>query len=355
MKKLIVIAIVLAVGVIAYSARGPLALRIMERGVTSAMGSDPTADFEDGLHVILCGAGSPLPDPKRSGSCVAVLAGEQLFVVDAGTGGVRNLTRMRFPVGRVEGVFLTHFHSDHIDGLGELATLRWVGDGNTSPLMVRGPAGVEEIVDGFNTAYERDGTYRQAHHGDTVAPLSGHGMRAKGFSLPADNELTRVYEGDGLTVDMLVVDHAPVSPAVGYLFSYGGRTLMISGDTAKSANLQHFAQGVDLLVHEALSRELVGTMNRAATAAGNQRLAKITFDIMDYHASPVEAAETARDADVGHLLYYHIVPPLILPGLEQVWLEGVDDVFADYTLGEDGTIISLPANSDEIVLRQKSL
>jgi ribonuclease Z len=63
----------------------------------------------------------------------------------------------------------------------------------------------------------------------------------------------------------------------------------------------------------------------------------------------VEAAETARDADMGHLLYYHIVPPLIFPGAEAVWLEGVDEVFSDYTMGLDGTTFTLPPNSDEII------
>jgi ribonuclease Z len=125
--------------------------------------------------------------------------------------------------------------------------------------------------------------------------------------------------------------------------------VLISGDTAKSANIEKFAQGVDLLVHEALSPQLVNMMNATAKKVGNSILEKITHDILDYHASPVEAAETARDADVGHLLYYHIVPPLIFPGAEAVWLEGVDEVFSDYTMGLDGTTFTLPPNSDEII------
>ncbi len=75
--------------------------------------------------------------------------------------------------------------------------------------------------------------------------------------------------------------------------------------------------------------------------------AKITADILDYHASPVEAAETARDARVGHLLYYHIVPGLILPGMEAAWLDGVDDIVDNYTLGQDGTAFSMPAGSSD--------
>jgi len=142
---------------------------------------------------------------------------------------------------------------------------------------------------------------------------------------------------------------------VGYLFTYKGRSALISGDTDKSATIEKFAQGIDLLVHEALSPQLVGLMNETATRAGNKNLAKITADILDYHASPVEAAETARDASVGHLLYYHIVPPLVLPGAEAAWLEGVDEVFADYTLGQDGTAFSMPAGSDEVIRTSNGL
>ena len=53
-------------------------------------------------------------------------------------------------------------------------------------------------------------------------------------------------------------------------------------------------EGVDLLVHEALAPQLVAQLTAAAQAAGNERLAKITRDILTYHATPVEAAEIAR-------------------------------------------------------------
>jgi ribonuclease Z len=350
MKKSVVVAVVVVVAAIVYTQRATIAMRIAERGAERAMSADTIAAMADGLHVALCGAGGPLPDPKRSGACVAVVAGQQLFVVDAGTNGLRNLLRMRYPVGRIEAVLLTHFHSDHIDGLGEMATIRWVNGNNKQPLPVIGPQGVQEVVNGFNIAYEQDSVYREAHHGDAVAPLSGRGMVARPFPVPPPRQLEKVYDKGDVKIQAFLVDHDPVKPAVGYLFTYKDRTVLISGDTAKSDNVQHFAQGVDLLVHEALAPNLVGMMNSVATKIGADGLAKITFDILDYHASPVEAAEIARDAGVGHLLYYHIVPPLLVPGMEAAWLAGVDDVYSDYTVGVDGTAFSLPAGSTEIVV-----
>jgi ribonuclease Z len=350
MKKIvIVISIALVAAIVIYSQRENIVSRIMEKGLEARMGENIVDELRDGLHVGLCGAGGPMPAPTASGPCVVVVAGKQLFMVDAGTDGIRNLARMGFQPGTLQAVLLTHFHSDHLDGLGEIGTIRWAAGDNTSPLPVYGPAGVDKVVKGFNLAYSQDFTYRHEHHGDTVAPLSGAGLKAMPFDKPAMGELTTVIADGDLRVEALAVDHSPVDPAVGYRFSYRGRSVLITGDTVKLANIETFAEGVDILVHEALSPRLVNMMHEAARKNGNQIMAKITHDILDYHASPVEAAETARDAGVGHLLYYHIVPPLIIPGQDLLYLDGAQDIFPDYTLGEDGVLFSLPAGSSEIL------
>ena len=348
MRKFVIVGFVIGVALLALSQRITITERLLERGMAARMSANKVAGLEDGLHITLCGAGGPMPAPAASGPCVAVVAGQDLYVVDAGTDGLRNLARMGYPTGDIKAVLLTHFHSDHIDGLGEMGTIRWVGAANTTPLPVYGPPGVAKVVNGLNMAYAQDFVYRHEHHGDSVAPLSGAGLEARYFPAPQEGVLTPVLESNGLTVEALRVDHAPVAPAVAYKFSYKGRTALISGDTDESANLERFAQGVDLLVHEALAPNLLIMMNKAAVAAGNAPLAKITLDVLTYHASPVEVAETARDAQVGHLLYYHIVPPMVAPGQEALWLNGAEDIFPDYTVGTDGVSFSLPANSDVI-------
>lgn len=339
----------LVVATVAYILRRPIALRLMERVVAQTLEGGLLTKLPDGLHVALCGAGSPLPDPQRSGPCVAVVAGERLFVVDSGAGSSRVLARMRLPQGRISAIFLTHFHSDHIDGLGEMMLQRWVGGSADTPVPVYGPNGVEQVVDGFNQAYAQDAVYRVAHHGAAVVPPSGAGGTGQPFGLPLEGEAPVILERDGVKVSSFRVAHAPVEPAVGYRFDYKGRSVVISGDTAKSANLQRFAQGVDLLVHDAIAPQLVAVMNRAAHRVGATNIEKITADIPSYHTSPVEAAEIARDAHVGMLLYYHIVPPLPLRPLREMFLDGVADVYAGpVTIGSDGTLVSLPAGSDEI-------
>ncbi len=343
--------LLVVLAVMGYALRKTITLRLVERLVERNMASSLLDELPDGLHVALCGAGSPLPDPKRSGPCTAVIAGERIYIVDVGAGSSRVLSRMRLPQGKIAGVLLTHFHSDHIDGLGELLMQRWANAGSASPTPVHGPTGVGDVVEGFNLSYRDDQRYRVAHHGADTMPPGGAGAVARPFEVPAPGEGRIVLERDGLTITAFVVDHSPMRPAVGYRFDFRGRSVLLSGDTKKNTNLQRFAAGVDLLVHEALSPQLVGLLNQGAERAGRPRLVKITDDILDYHTTPVEAAEVARDARVGYLLYSHIVPPLPLASMEEIFLDGVAETWSgSVSVGRDGTLARLPADSEAIEL-----
>lgn len=357
MKKILSLTI-LAVAVIASLVlifQDRLVSRMMETVIQRNFESTILDRLPDGLHVLLCGAGSPLPDPKRSGPCTAVIAGEQVYIIDSGSGASTNLTLFQVPQGKINSILLTHFHSDHIDGLGEVLMQRWVNAANASPTPVYGPKGVEEIVAGFNHAYRQDQTYRVAHHGEKTIIPSGAGGKAFPFDMPKGGELKTIIENGDLKISTFLVDHEPVSPSVGYRFDYQGRSVVISGDTKKSSNLQNLSENVDLLVHEALNREMVGILTTAAHNANRPRMVKITEDILDYHTSPVEAAEIARDANVGHLLLSHIVPPLPVKPMEALFLKGVSDVYSSgVTVGKDGTLVSLPTGSKEIVVLESS-
>ena len=145
------------------------------------------------------------------------------------------------------------------------------------------------------------------------------------------------------------VEHAPVDPAVGYRFDFAGRSVVVSGDTAKSANLARFAKDADLLVHEGLAPHLVALMTEAAARAGRANVEKITKDILSYHTAPVEAAEIARDAGVRMLVFTHVIPPLPNAALEEVFLKGVADVWqGPVVAGRDGMTFTLPAGGTAI-------
>lgn len=327
-------------------ARGFLATRAMERIFAQAMGSDPLAELPDGLHVGLCGTGSPMPDPTRAGPCVAVVAGQRLFVVDSGSGSTRQLSLMNLPPPRVEAVFITHFHSDHIADLGELMLQRWAGGAAAAPVPVYGPEGVATVVKGFEAAYGPDRGYRIAHHGAEVVPPSGFGGEPRAFALDPTAG-TLVYEAPDLKVWAFPVVHHPVEPAVGYRFEYKGRSVVISGDTARSERLTRAAKGADVLLHEALAPNLVAIQRDAARAAGRSNYAAIMEDILSYHATPEQAAAEAQSAGVGRLVFYHVIPPQPVRALEGPFLGRSREIFdGPVQVARDGDFISLPAGGE---------
>lgn len=325
----------------------PIAKALMERMAQQNAGFDRAAALPDGLHVFICGAGSPMPDPQRSGPCTGIVAGDQIFVVDAGSGNVGNLGRMGFPIGRTQAVLLTHLHSDHMDGLGEMLLQTWINGSRTTPTPVIGPEGTEAVVDGFRAAYQIDSTYRTAHHGDKVANPGGFGGTAQEISVGGISE-TILEDGD-LRITAVLVRHSPVEPAFGYRFDYKDRSVMISGDTIYHPGLVAVAKGADLLLHDALNPEMVEVLRSALQDRGSDHLAKIMFDIQDYHASPVDAARAANDAGVGALILHHIVPPLPSTFMHPLFLDGTEDEYAGpISIAQDGQIISLPSGGNDI-------
>jgi ribonuclease Z len=337
----------------AYLMRGELSLALARRIAPLRLGADLLNELPDGLHLGLCGAGSPFPDEHRAGPCTAIVAGKRLFIIDVGSASPRNIGKLGFVHGRVEAVFLTHFHSDHIDGLGELMLQRWVSTGNVAPLPVHGPAGVEQVVAGLLQAYGQDRDYRVTHHGDATVTASGFGAVALPFDTGASGRVVVLKDAD-LEIVAFAVSHGPVHPAVGYRIAYKGRSVVLSGDTVKSAAVQREAEGVDVLVHEALSEPLVAVLEAAASEVGRPKLKKIFHDILNYHTTPEQAAETARDAHVKSLLFNHIVPGLALPGMEQAFVGRAADIYdGPIRVGLDGDFISLPAGSTRIDVRRR--
>lgn len=334
---------VAALAGIGLARRDQIGEALLLRGAREAMARDSIASLGPGLHAAFCGTGSPLPDAGRAGPCAAVIAGGRLFVFDAGEGASETLARMGLAPGRVEAVFLTHFHSDHIDGLGALMLQHWAGGASKSKLAVYGPEGVASITDGFNTAYAQDRDYRIAHHGPAIMAPLGFGLAPQAFVSPPGGQLISVYSQSGVSVQAFLVDHGPVSPAVGYLVRAGGRSLVISGDTRAGApGLLTAAQRTDLLIHEALSPRLTHIMGTAANAQSEARLAQIFTDIENYHTSPKEAAQLAQRAKARALVLTHLVPAPRIRLLEGPFLDGARGQFSGpLWLARDGDVISV--------------
>ncbi len=309
----------------------------------------------DSLRVLLSGTGNPLPDRDRAAACTAIFAGGNIYLVDIGPGAWKNLALWRIPGPRVAAIMLTHFHSDHIGDLGELNLETWA-NGRDHPLRVYGPPGVDQVVEGFAQAYALDEGYRVAHHGAALMPPANWQMQPLTVKIdtppgasPCAGGCATVLEENGLKVTAFTVDHAPVAPAYGYRFDYKGRSVVVSGDTIKCANLVKVATGADVLIHEAQAAHLVKLIEQGAEEIGNARVAKIMSDILRYHTTPVEAASEANRAGVQLLVLSHIGPPTSNLLARIAFMRGVAEVRPHGVLiGYDGLLLTLPAGSKDI-------
>lgn len=335
--------------VLAWIFRGEIAVQFMSRTVERVTAAvDPLAELEDGLHVGICGAGSPMPDPKRGGACTVIVAGRRMFVIDAGAGAASTIATMGLNPGQIEAVFLTHFHSDHLDGLGGLLMQRWVNAGAAQPPQVYGPTGVSAMLAGVLAAYEADRGYRSTHHGEAVLPAAGFGAEVREFSLESSSRTVLIAEPE-FEIVAFAVDHGPVRPAVGYRIRYKDRLVVLSGDTRMSDAVLRESQGVDLLLHEALSPRLLALIERGFAEHGRDRMAQLMRDIVNYHTTPEEAAKIAQSAGVGMLVLHHIVPPLPVGALDPAFLGEASALYSGpLRIAKDGDWLSLPVGTRDI-------
>lgn len=343
------VGLIVIAGVTLVFGRAWVAERAFERALDRNVGIDQSAALGDGLHAYVCGSGSPMPDETRAGPCIAVLAGKQAFVFDSGSGSIRKLMRMGFPMEKMQAAFLTHLHSDHIDGLGEMMLQAWVAGGREAPLPIYGPAGTDKVVAGFDAAYAIDSGYRVAHHGPKIVHPAGFGGTAQMIALPDGVNSQTVYDRDGVKITVIRVNHAPISPAFGYRIDYKGRSIALSGDTVYAPTFVSAAKGAGVMFHEALNKQMIAALGAKLGERGHAATAQIMHDIQNYHASPADAARAAKEAEVKALVLYHLVPPLPSRLIEPLFLGDAPKVFpGTLKVGHDGMIVSLPADGKEV-------
>lgn len=151
---------------------------------------------------------------NRFGPSTLVEAGDQKFVFDAGRGALQRLTQLGVHWQDVQGVFLTHLHSDHVVGFPDLWLTGWlIAPERNVPLPIWGPSGTNTMMVHLEQAYQADISVRKKNDG--VAP---DGVKL----LPHDIGEGVVYDRGGVKVTAFEVDHSPVESALGYRIDYAG-------------------------------------------------------------------------------------------------------------------------------------
>ncbi|WP_253383228.1 ribonuclease Z [unidentified bacterial endosymbiont] len=293
--------------------------------------------------------------PTRSRNVTAILLDLQhptrsgLWLFDCGEGTQHQLLRTAYHPGKLDTIFITHLHGDHLFGLPGLLCSRSMA-GITHPLTIYGPKGIAEFVEstlrlsGSWTDYPLkvveiaegvvfdDGVYkvtaRPLNH-----PIECYGYRIEAHDKPGALDATaliadgvkpgplfqRLKQGETITLE----DGRAINGRDYLAQPQPGKKLAIFGDTAPCPAARLLAQGVDVMVHEAT---LESAMEEKANGRG--------------HSSARQAAQLARDAKVGKLIVTHISSRYDARGGESLLAE-CREVFPACELAEDFAQVSV--------------
>jgi ribonuclease BN (tRNA processing enzyme) len=304
--------------------------------------------------VLGTGGGSP-PKATRAGYANAVVVGDDAYLIDCGQGvGAQALragisvNRGRTPEGgaTIRTICITHMHSDHVIDLANVVLSYWP----SGPIEIYGPApaglpiptfpsdrdvdlvypddptpGVASFVDHLFAAFAYNINVRMSDEGrgnplefldvreigvptDGTAPDIDLGVLASGRSAvtsapPMEPVVVHPHDDNGVTISTILVQHAPVFPALAYRVDTPSGSVVFSGDTGPCANVARLARGADILVHEVIdldsvSRRIGHLPNRDALVSHMARS----------HTAPEEAGRIAAEAGVTTLVLSHLVP-----------------------------------------------
>ncbi|WP_061848929.1 MBL fold metallo-hydrolase [Bradyrhizobium sp. DOA1] len=243
------------------------------------------------FRVTLLGSGMPSPDPLRFGPATLIEAGSQKIMVDAGRGATMRLLQLGIPIGSIDLLLLTHFHSDHVVGLPDIWLTGWLGGkfGRRSlPMRVLGPPGTVHLTHHLEKAFGADIAIRMA---DEHLPPQGARIDAAEFERDGV-----IHDREGLRITCFEVDHGDkIKPAFGYRFDYRGKSAVLSGDTRYCENLIAHADRVDLLVHEV-----------AMVRPASMEIERIRR-VIGHHSTPADAARVFAKCAPKLAVYNHLV------------------------------------------------
>ena len=328
--------------------------KIVER-ITESRVSQNISSFssvQDTMQLSFCGIGSPLASESAQ-NCIAVKINNKVYLFDVGSRSeVSFQTNPLLNPNHISAIFITHAHSDHIAGLGEINLASWV-QGRKEKLPVYGSPEIQNVIDGYNLVYKNDTKYRTEHHNNASWKdgdfMISSAQNFKAITFEPSNEPQLVFNKNGVKVYAVSNSHFPVEGSVGYKIVFGGRSITISGDTDISENIFKLAENGDVLIYEAMFKDHVKIMSSAAKEAGSERISHIFNDILSYHADVADIKENIKDRNTKLLVLSHFVPPV-----NQITERKVKSIFKDseqkvLIASEEDMLISLPANSEEII------
>lgn len=276
------------------------------------------------MELTFLGTGAGMPSSRRNVSAIALRFTDRknaFWLFDCGEGTQHQIMRSSLKLSKLEKVFITHMHGDHLYGLPGLLTSR-SNQGAVLPLDIYGPPGLRTYLE---TVFRLSGAHLSfpwkvmeiggpKDMGETVLfEDATHRVLAARLEHRVESFGFRIEEKDkpgALDEQKLLAARVPPGPVYGRLKlgetvtlpdgrvldgkdfvgpPIAGRTVTILGDTRPVDNARLLAREADVLVHEAT---FAGDMQDAAESYG--------------HSTSVAAAQTAAAAACRALILTHI-------------------------------------------------
>ena len=242
------------------------------------------------MRIIMLGTGAAIPDPDRNHSAILITVQGRHYLFDCGHGATHQMVRANVHPARVDTVFLSHLHYDHIADFPFFMIATWITGRETPPVVI-GPPDTQHFVDSLLV----DGAFRKDIEARAQYPQRQANI---GVLTPDVRECEPgiVFEDDLVRVSACWVEHIPreISPCFGLrLDTAEGKSVVFSGDTAPCDRLIELARGADLLIHECTFPEKAIEF-RAKAGIGTWA-----------HTSPTELGRIATEAGVKSLVATH--------------------------------------------------
>ncbi|WP_286058347.1 ribonuclease Z [Bacillus mojavensis] len=270
------------------------------------------------MELLFLGTGAGIPAKSRNVTSIALKLLEErrsVWLFDCGEATQHQILHTSIKPRKIEKIFITHMHGDHVYGLPGLLGSRSF-QGGEDELTVYGPKGIKAFIETSLAVTKTHLTYplviQEIEEGAVfeddqfivTAASAIHGVEAFGYrvqekdspgslkaallkdlSIPPGPVYSKIKKGEIVTLE----DGRTINGEDFLEPPKKGRAVVFSGDTRVSDKIKELARDCDVLVHE-------------ATFAKDD--VKLAFDY--FHSTTEQAAVTAKEAGAKQLILTHI-------------------------------------------------
>ena len=190
------------------------------------------------LNIIFLGTGTPRPNINKLGPSILLNYNNEEILLDVGRGTTIRLNQIGNDFSKINNIYISHLHYDHIVGLGDLwlTSNLWQKKNDTN---VYGPEGIKKFCNGLLKSYDEDIGYRYKDGNYSK-------LKCKNFAESTE-------EKSSLHVKPFRNSHGYVDKSYGFIINYNNKKIVYSADTTYSENLINNYTNCDILIHEIIS------------------------------------------------------------------------------------------------------